>query len=293
MECVEISSCPCCGGREVGLLIGRTAERLERFRELSQKKYGGFMDGWEQELSLEVVRCEACGHLWFSQQPDQRSLFGMYAHGRRLRGRPQAVEPSESMLVEMSAVYRLVARGPHGASTPSLLDFGCGAGRWSRAARQSGFDVMAFEPTMERTSACDEIRWCSSMNQLGSRYFDVINLEQVLEHVPAPVDVLNSLRPFAHPDTVVRLSVPDVDRHSKEMCSDFPFNGQRMHILSPFEHLNGFCACSFGRMLDRAGMETIGIREAIHASPTHAVKHLLKSIGLPWSRTTALVRFAP
>lgn len=270
------------------MVIERSHERVERFLLLSQRKYGGFMDGWETELSLEVHRCVACGHLWFRQQPDQQSLFAMYAHGQRLKGYPAATLPSGAMIASMTALQRLV-RGR--ASRPSLLDFGSGSGRWARAAVRAGFDVAAYEPAPERSCACDEIHWLSSLPEIGERTFDIINLEQVLEHVPDPVGLMRRIRVHAAPETILRISVPDVARHAGDLAVDFPFNGEQMHILSPFEHLSGFCQASFLKMLERSGLAPLSVGETVICCPSYSVKRLMAGVGLPWGRTAVLARY--
>lgn len=288
MKRVDVANCPCCGGGESQLVIERSPERIGRFLLLSQRKYGGFMDGWEAELSLEVHRCMSCGHLWFRQQPDQQSLFAMYAHGQRLKGRPAATQPSGAMVSSMTALQRLVRARSSGTS---LLDFGSGSGRWARAAVQAGFDVAAYEPAPERSSACDDIQWFSLLPDIGERTFNIINLEQVLEHVPDPVGLMRRIRTHATPETILRISVPDVARHAGDLAADFPFDGERMHILSPFEHLSGFCQASFLKMLERSGLAPLSVGETAICCPSYSVKRLMAGVGLPWGRTAVLARY--
>ncbi len=249
------------------------------------------MDGWEDRLSLEVHSCLCCGHFWHAQQPDQEALFGMYAKGRRLRGRPAQTEPSAAMRQEMQSLRKLLKSTRASDRQPALLDFGSGAGRWARAALLAGFDVSAYEPATERAGASDDISWVSSLEQLGEKQFDVINLEQVLEHVPMPVDLLREIRVFAAPDAVLRISVPDVARYARELVEGFPFDGEKMHILSPFEHLGGFNGTSFARMVKRAGLKPLSLTKTVLACPVYTSKRLLSRIGFPWARTTAFVKY--
>ena len=68
----------------------------------------------------------------------------------------------------------------------------------------------------------------SDLNNLDNIKFDIINLEQVLEHIPNPADVLKKLCKFANNKTIFRIRVPNIDR-SKEGKSFFK-NGPIMVI---------------------------------------------------------------
>lgn len=251
----SLDRCPACGGGSCTVVAVADEDSRRRFLRLSQVKYGGTMDRWMDELKLAVCCCNACRHHWYPEQPDPHHLLAMYDAAKPLFGEPGTRQrrPSPHMHREMKRLRRLVRCRD---SAPALLDYGSGFGRWPRAAAQSGFRVTAFEPSLERGSEPDTpFELVHELAVLHGRCFDAINVEQVLEHVSDPVGLLVSLRHFCHSSTVVRITVPNIDRSPEgdRLWSEWPFQGNRMHTLSPFEHLHGFTVESLRAVTARAG----------------------------------------
>lgn len=288
IHAVKVDACPCCGARELDWPRRRNDQLVEAFLRLSREKYGGCMDGWEQYLSLDVARCAPCGHIWHHMQPDQDALFLMYAQGRRLRGGAPSTQPTSRMLATMTGLFRL---GRTGELLPTLLDYGSGAGRWSVAAQQAGFRVTAYEPSAGRQRDARGVEIIGSLGCLAGRKFDVINLEQVLEHVPDPASSLCGLREYCHDNTVLRISVPDVARLGAALWQGFPFDGRVMHMLSPFEHLHGFQRSSLFALLDRAGLQACSGFRLFRTCPRYVFERAAIWLGSPFGRTTVLAQF--
>ncbi len=285
---VTVDSCPCCAARKLEWPQRRNQLLVESFLRLSREKYGGCMDGWEQDLSLDMARCGRCGHIWHHMQPDQDALFQMYAQGRRLKGGEPSTQPTSRMLATMTGLLRL---GRTGAPQPTLLDYGSGAGRWSVAARRAGFRVTAYEPSAGRQRDAGGVEVIGSLGILAGRTFDVINLEQVLEHLPDPVSSLRGLREYCHDQTVLRISVPDVARLGTALWRGYPFDGKAMHMLSPFEHLHGFQRSSLLALIDRAGLRPCSGLRLLRSCPRYVAERAAIALGSPYGRTTALAQF--
>lgn len=288
MQPITVDVCPCCGGQNLSWPMPSIALIGEAFRYLSQIKYGGYMDGWEKQLSLMVAQCRNCGHIWHHTRPDQEALFGMYAHGKRLKGISVSSQPSARMLSALRGLFRYCTPAD-GAAT--LLDYGSGGGRWAVAASQAGFRVTAYEPATSRSSQIGDVELVGSMKAVGGRRFDVINLEQVLEHIPDPVSDLRALKQYCHADTVLRISVPDVARLGKKLWDGFPFNGRTMHALSPYEHLHGFRQSSLQALLKKVGLEPCADWRLLFSLPRYALERWAITLGSPFGRTTVLARF--
>tara|TARA_B100000242_G_scaffold294391_1_gene277103 strand:- start:17325 stop:17786 length:462 start_codon:yes stop_codon:yes gene_type:complete len=108
-----------------------------------------------------------------------------------------------------------------------FLDYGSGSGIWTNVAILLNFKAYAYEPSSKR-SLDSGLEVLSDLNNLDNIKFDIINLEQVLEHIPNPADVLKKLCKFANNKTIFRIRVPNIDR-SKEGKSFFK-NGPIMVI---------------------------------------------------------------
>lgn len=288
MQKMSVNQCPCCPDDRLKRLDVSASQVLaERFLQLSREKYSGFMHGWEGEFSLQLFQCAGCGHIWHAEHPDQESLFGMYAHGRRMRVTSADRPPTNRMCREMQQFARLIGKRH---LDQDLLDFGSGAGRWSVAADLAGFQVTGYEPSAARIPSQSRIRQVTDLGELEGAQFSAVNLEQVLEHVPDPVGLLQTIKSLMRPGGVLRISVPDICKHlNGTWLEDYPFNGREMHIMSPFEHLHGFTRKSLISLIGRSGWRVVSGFDLLSASPLLFSRYFLSSSGFPISRTLLFV----
>ncbi len=293
MEVLRFDDCPACGAKSSTTAFTPDASAWDRFRLLSQHKYQGYMDTWPESLSLEVRRCGQCGHFWQHTQPDFPTLLGMYQKGVSLREKDPAREPDATMLDSMGALYRLAIHnaGEH----PTLLDYGSGRGRWTRAAAKAGFCVYAYEPSASRANeGAGDFPTVNNLEELGGTRFDVIILEQVLEHTQEPLKVLRGLSPNMKPRTLLRITVPNVMKiQNQGIWEEFPFDGRNMHIMSPYEHLQGFTPTSLQALLQKAGLIPEQTYAAWRTHPLQQVRFLLGCLLPRIATTLALVRPMP
>ena len=253
-----VDLCPACSGPCPEMVASLDEKSAIRFSQFDNLKYGGTLSGWIDSIPPIVLRCGRCGHSWYQNQPEQHQLSTMYSMGRSLKlGIIASREPTPHMRKEMRLLRGMVdgGKGP-----TSMLDFGSGSGRWSRAAVLEGFLVTAYEPSVERGSESHApFELVHSMEELKDRKFDVIQLEQVLEHVPDVLETLWQLQQFCKPHTVLRITVPNLLRDSdgRNIWSTWPFDGEKPHFLAPYEHLHGFTPKSLDCLLWRAGFKNI------------------------------------
>lgn len=289
-----VSSCPACGGHRTEVVASLDAERTPRFVEFDRRKYGGLLAGWVDSVPPIVLRCPSCGHCWYQHQPEPEQLGRMYAAGRPLAaGAKPTREPSQAMREEMRRLRRL-ANGTVG--TVTLLDYGSGLGRWARAATTEGFRVTAFEPSMERGAEAEApFELVHSIEDLGTRRFDAIQLEQVLEHVPDPLETLVRLRQHCSEQTVVRITVPNLlrDPDGQGVWASWPFDGQTPHVLAPFEHLHGFTPDSLDALTRRAGYRPITVGRLLRERPMLLTRRWLSAIVPKWGTTAQYLELAP
>ncbi len=246
-----INRCPACESASYAKRVAIDDSSRERYRKFSEIKYRGLLNDWMAELQPEIVVCSDCDHHWYLRQPSPEQLSLMYTDGRRLLSGAVLREPTQEMLAEMRRLAKLI-----GKEQPRLLDFGSGFGRWSRAAARAGFCVDAYEPSEARgAEPVEEFTLVHDLSEIAGKSFDAINLEQVLEHVPDPVETLQIILAFCTADTVLRIRVPNILRtpESTKVWADWPYDGKRVHAMAPFEHLHGFTPDSLRKTVARAG----------------------------------------
>jgi hypothetical protein len=284
-----IKSCPACGLDSSDEVASLDERNLNRFKQYDFRKYDGLLSMWIDSVPPVLKRCRICGHCWYLNQPEPEQLGYMYAIAKPLtRGLYLSREATLYMRQQMRQLSKLLVRSEEPST---LLDFGSGLGRWSRAAVIEGFLVTAYEPSVERGSEVDPpFELVHSLEQLSGRKFDAVQLEQVLEHVPDPLSTLIDLRSFCKPLTVMRVTVPNLFREqgADSLWSDWPFDGEKPHFLAPFEHLHGFTPASLDRLLRRAGY--ISLRPVIemrHAS----LNFFRQKVGVHLTKISTTLRF--
>jgi len=268
------------------------ADRSARFHDFSQAKYGGLLDGWLDDVPPIVLRCWQCGHCWYKHQPSAEQLGQMYAAGRRLLPEVKlSREPSAPMNDEMARLRKLMRQS---AKRPSLLDYGSGYGRWARAAMMEGFEVTAYEPVVTRGGEAEDpgFELVHDLAELQGRRFNLINLEQVLEHVPDPLTVLLQIRYLCLPAAVIRITVPNILRapEGRAVWELWPFDGISPHIMAPFEHLHGFTPTSLLLVANRAGMARLKEPVLWRHYPLDQIRRLVGAWVPRLGKTSVLVR---
>lgn len=285
-----VQRCPACNGESVLTVVRGNADRLERFAAYSQLKYGGVMNDWLRDIDLAIVRCTACNHHWYLQQPDPDQLMIMYESSRSFFGDVAiSREPTAEMTRQMRALRRVIAP----KDRPVLLDYGSGYGRWARAACSEGFDVYAYEPSVTRGhEEAVTFTVVHHIAELANRTFAVVNLEQVLEHVPDPLQVLLEVKSLCDTQSVVRITVPNLLRSHEgpRIWDDWPFNGTRVHTMAPFEHLHGFTPTSLEHVVRRAGFQLLPVSRTIRTHPTLPLRRLAGRIWARLGHTSVLAQ---
>jgi SAM-dependent methyltransferase len=282
-----VNRCPACESERYARRVAIDDCSRERYRNFSDIKYGGLLDGWLADLQPEIVVCSDCGHHWYLRQPSHEQLSLMYANGRRLLPGAISREPNQEMLSEMRRLSKLT-----GKAQPRLLDFGSGFGRWARAAARAGFRVHAYEPSEARgAESVEEFTLVHDLSEISGMRFDAINIEQVLEHVPDPVETLQMIRSFVTVDTVLRVTVPNILRppESTSVWSSWPYDGKRVHIMAPFEHLHGFTPYSLQALARLAGFDVVSGWRLASNYPMAWMREFARGVRPEWGSTFALL----
>ena len=253
----------------------------ESYLEYSKKKYDGLIDDWINIIKVEIIHCVKCDHYWYREQPGQSMLNEMYASNINLRPASKGIDRSATSKIknEISKLMWLIKK-----PAPLFLDYGSGSGKWAKVAVDVGFTVTAYEPSKERSFEKNEQSYTlvHSTDSLQHLLFDVINIEQVLEHVSKPVELLKEVRKYCAPGAVVRITVPNILRcnEADKIWEEWPYNGSRTHTMAPFQHLQGFTPNSLRSVILKAGFKPINGLRIWLRYPKEMIRQLL-GIWLP------------
>jgi SAM-dependent methyltransferase len=143
-----------------------------------------------------------------------------------------------------------------------FFDYGMGWGQWAAMARAFGCEVYGFELSQKKCAGAQlqGIRMLSPAD-CGAHQFDLINANEVFEHIAEPRQALQVLAKSIKPQGLIKISVPDggdiarrlkAGRWQAPKCSPWSLNA-----VSPLEHINCFTRHSLVRMADTAGLEPV------------------------------------
>lgn len=197
-------ACLLCGSKNVSVCRSLTA--------------GNILAGWSQDglhFSPDSVRtlldegviylceCDECGFEFFNPKLVGGAEFyeQLHAHG------PSYYAPDRPEN-ERNACFA-VQHGYH-----SILDVGCGVGFALDAAKRAGLKTYGLELSRSAAAAAAErghTIFPVLLENLGPEWegkFDLISLNQVLEHVPDPVDLVRQCVRFLSPRGAIAVAVP-------------------------------------------------------------------------------------
>ena len=264
----EITTCLLCG-----------EEGVELYGSLSDHLFGAPGE-WG------FLHCSGCGLAWLNPRPIAADLHQVYRayhthakNGNRnllagVRGRAKkalyATAPGFSSL-EDGWIWRQIGRGLarlpamrerallgtmclNGAKKGTLLDVGCGNGRFLLLMRKAGWEVRGVEPDPVAAGIAQQengihvtVRALDDA-ELPDESFDAVTLNHVIEHVHDPVRLLSQCRRVLKPHGKVVIVTPNIESRGHETF------GSCWRGLEPPRHLHLFSLRALRLCCERAGL---------------------------------------
>lgn len=156
-----------------------------------------------------------------------------------------------------------------------LLDIGCGLGSLLVAARDKGWEVYGTELSemavkyIKKTHLIKNVE-CSELTDVvfPDVKFDVINLTNVLEHVPSPTETLRSCHDRLETSGIVVIRVPNITFHKIyfNLVNILKLAGIAKGITpsylatDPPIHLCGFSDSTLRHLFSKCGLQTLEIK---------------------------------
>lgn len=159
---------------------------------------------------------------------DQAGLDWLAAHPRNSRDGHE--------IMTAAAMLRMPVRGL------KTLDFGMGKGLWAGIAKALGCDSHGFDlsETRMREARANGI-WTVGFKRIAGSDFDLINTEQVMEHVTDPGSVIDVLSQGLRVGGLLKISVPaqgDVRAGLARMGAGEIVAARDIVPVQPLEHVN-------------------------------------------------------
>lgn len=254
--------CPACG--TTGVAAFTRAFEDERLRTALNAFYAhvGSLDYTALiGATYAVASCPRCG-TWFQTNIPSDPLLGQLyekwidPEKARLRFHHNHT-PHQSLRVAREVALSL-SMTQSGAPFTSL-DYGCGWGEWCRMTQAFGYETWGTELSATRRAHAEKtgIRIAAD-TKLPETYFGLINLDQVLEHMPDPHSCLMLLATKLHPKGILRIAVPNPGKVARALKNfDHELTRPRLgglNAIAPLEHLNAFTQAGILHLAGKVGL---------------------------------------
>lgn len=246
------------------------------------------MDGAKYTLN----ECNSCGLIYQKEIPNDELMYILYEKWVD----PKTVFDQHAKTADLSyysyyaqEVMQLIAFFKKVPSELKFYDFGMGWGNWARMAKAFGCDSYGTElsPSRIEYAKSHGIKIIGS-DEVPEHQFDFINTEQVVEHIPQPLETIFHLKKSLKPSGLLKISVPngdDIKRRLRVMDWTAPKGSKNsLNPVSPLEHINCFNRSAIIRMANLVGLEPVRFPISLqyaHSTNWIRVKPVIKNILRP------------
>lgn len=251
----EITWCPICRTDRDLYLQYEEDYQGEKIREFFKRFYDEEIQCFLPDgMKYRILSCKSCKHGWQQHVLDDVGMSYLYGDwisesaSKRKALENISTETRERTICYLSSLFRIVNPAKNGQI--KFLDYGAGWGTFSDCARALGAKVKALEVSQARRSYCErqglDVIECLPDVDAAETKYDVVLLNQVLEHVVNPRELLEKILEHTECGGIVVVNVPDSSR-SKEFIEKGAFQ--------PLEHVNAFTRSSLEKLGEILGLE--------------------------------------
>lgn len=257
--------------RETNCIICQSERKRTLEEQAFRDDYLNLIHPLYQHNARRLVICESCGFVYHDPQLDERDIEALYDRFRdasfrnespdvyfdRITSLPKAESENLAKVewLRANASEQLLRGG-------RLLDIGCGGGVFIHTFLQNvgGWDAAGVEPTPAfaelagRRLARPVMAGIYRSGLFAGQRFDLISINQVLEHVVDPVAFLRDVRKDLDDTGLVYLEVPDV--------LDLGFLAPT-HDRFMMQHLWVFSRSSLANICRRAGYRVVALDQQV------------------------------
>lgn len=234
-------------------------------------------------------RCNVCGMIYQEEIPNDFFMKILYDEGiepQKIVNQYKEYDNVDYYSVLAKEVMMIIAYFNRRPSQLKFFDFGMGWGKWCRMAKAFGCDAYGTELSESRIEyAKSQAVKVIALDEIPEYSFDFINMEQILEHIPEPLETLCYLKKSLKPEGLLKISVPnggDIKRGLKILDWTAPKGSKNsLNPVSALEHINCFNHSSIIKMTDLAGLELMKIPlsiQYVYSTNWKPIKRMVKNI---------------
>jgi SAM-dependent methyltransferase len=238
-------NCLLCASDDIAVCDSLTANEILKCWEMVGHRFGpAVTQPFLNEGRINLYKCLQCGFQFFNPKLAGSAEFyeQLHADGSEYYA-PNRPENERNAVFANQQEYRTV------------LDVGCGPGFALDAAKRAGFETYGIE--LSRTAAAEASKrghtifpvLLENMDTLWEGKFDLISLNQLLEHVPDPVGLVRQCIRFLSPRGAIAIAVPGA-------AGILRFNPW-LQANWPPHHLSRWRKGDFYELAEQAGLRVI------------------------------------
>ena len=180
----------------------------------------------------------------------------------------QTYTKDELLFMDYEAATAIATINKFSSVTNALLDVGCGEGYFSKYFFDKGWTVNCIDfsidgiqnhnpcllPYFEQVDLMD---WLETEKNRDIK-FGLINLDNVLEHVIDPKNLLLSIKPFLEAETILRIEVPNDFSNFQKFLKELDLTEESWIV--PPEHLTYFNRTSLIKLIESLDYRVLSIQ---------------------------------
>lgn len=263
------TNCPVCKSSSLTTLfsIERNSKsflnflKIERF--YSKRFWDDYYNGLFNELIFEIVKCDICNltfqlevlnetgmSLLYNDWLDQEMLLHYY-------NKNKPVKYQENILSILGKTLK-------SQNDLKTLDYGAGYGGFCALSLKYGYNTFAYELSKDKSNYISSEMGVITINDLDNynSFFDFIHLNQVMEHVSNPLEILITLQGCLRKNGIIFMSVPNCQYIAKTIKKT-GLSKELFGQLSPYQHINAFNNKTLIKLAKLSGLQAFDLIDFI------------------------------
>jgi SAM-dependent methyltransferase len=217
-----------------------------------------------QTKGFDIIQCDICGFRHILPLPDELTLERAYRELYYSEEKPAflAHAGEDQDWAELAQIDRLeIFESILGRDRCRLLDIGAGPGFFLKTAQARGWQVLGIEPSRQAAAHARSLGvgvvegFFNAETAVGLGAFDVVHMNNVLEHVPNPAAIIALTRDVLRPGGLLCIGVPN--DFSPFQIAASAVSGTGEWWIAPSHHLNYFDFASAATFLERLGFRVV------------------------------------
>jgi 2-polyprenyl-3-methyl-5-hydroxy-6-metoxy-1,4-benzoquinol methylase len=203
------------------------------------------------DKEFNVVQCQRCGLIYVNPRPIEKEIARFYPQD--YYSNEGGVAKAVSKLLQSMKIKKIMNFKRKGR----ILDVGCGDGEFLLCFKKRGWEVYGVDTSehayrLARRKLGRNVFNCDLKRlSFPDRFFDVITLNHVLEHMFDPNKELKEIHKILKDDGILLLSTPNIDSFQFKITKEHWF-----HLDIP-RHLYHYSPTTIKNLLEINGFKVI------------------------------------